>query len=536
MLGLHAVDRHERRGSRSTVATGRVSHVAIDERHNPFSHLTASTWLLILAAMGSLLVGLVIPGTSYVLLCVSIAFSGAALLSRAATRRREEDETSAESLWRPRAAGVPHDPALEKEDKRWDGVLAASWTSGEQHRSAGGEMTPSNTPAQLHDVAAELVAQIRAELDAVRSELRQSASDRDAAVLRRIEELVGTSQNGPERLEAALASVHEAVVELRDGLASGSARDIDGQLPFPAAGEQLEAAISRLTAAAGSVGTLAEIEVVIETSMHDLRSAVSSLSERLDKIPVALRAELGASLASVQTGVSQLRESVEPKVDDLLVQAESRRTVNEDLSAQLSELRRGVDALATLEGSARELRTAVASVSEHVRSLDAAVQASEQRQAGLAEHLTALKDEVTRLAKGVGARAKRVRLEDGPIEALAEAVVAAAPRPRPTEKASSAAPRAVEAPSTAARATKARTTRVGKTSTAKTVAQSKTVRTPRPRTQTGGSKRMPVKTTATNAGVKKAIGTPERSSPARRAPSSRRTERQSRESGQAPDA
>ena len=491
--------------------------MTIDQPSHPVPRLSALTWLLLLGAMGSLVVGLVVPGTSYVLLCVSIALSGAALLSRAAGRRREDGETDGDRSLRPGATGAPHAPVLE-EDERWNRVLAASQGTGEERRPAGGETTPAKTPGELRDVVSELAAQVRAELEAVRSELRQREMDRDDAVLQRIEELASTSRRVPEGLEASLTAVREAVDDLRDGLASGSGRDVDDRVPSTAAYEQLEAAISDLTAVAGSVGTLAEVEVVVETSMRDLRSAISSLSERVEGIPVALRAEVDESLARVETGVSHLRESVEPKVEHLLVQAERRPVVDEDLVAQLSELRRGVDALATLGGSTRELRTAVASVSEDVRSLDAAVQASSQRQASLAEEMMTLKDEVTRLAKRVPARADAVRLKDDQIEALAEAVAAAAPRPRTTKKAPSAAPTAAT-PAARAAGEKAKTTRAKKAVATKTVSPSKTARTPRAGTETARSARNPVKATATKAGVKQAANARKRSSPAPRASS-----------------
>jgi hypothetical protein len=215
----------------------------------------------------------------------------------------------------------------------------------------------------------------------------------------------------------------------------------------------------------------------------------------------------------LRVGVSHLRESVEPKVEHLLVQAESRPEVDQDLAAQLSELRRGVDSLATLEGSARELRTAVASISEDVRSLDAAVRAGSQQQAGLAEDLVTLKEQVTRLAKRVPARPHPTRLEDGQIEALANAAVAAAPRPRTTKKAPSAAP-AAATPATLAAAGRAGTTRAKKAAATRTVSPSKTVQTPR---APAGSKRQPVK--ASKAVVKQTPNAGRRSSPASRAPS-----------------
>ena len=192
---------------------------------------------------------------------------------------------------------------------------------------------------------------------------------------------------------------------------------------------------------------------------------------------------------------------------------ESRPEVDQDLAAQLSELRRGVDSLATLEGSARELRTAVASISEDVRSLDAAVRASSQQQAGLAEDLVTLKDQVTRLAKRVPARPHPTRLEDGQIEALANAVVAAAPRPRTTKKAPSAAP-AAATPATLAAAGRAGTTRAKKAAATRTVSPSKTVQTP---PAPAGSKRQPVK--ASKGVVKQTPNAGRRSSPASRAPS-----------------
>ncbi|HEV3402413.1 MAG TPA: hypothetical protein VG078_11380 [Acidimicrobiales bacterium] len=399
------------------------------------------TSLLVLAALAALVTGLAVPGTSFILMSLSIAFSGGALLTRFVRSQRrdgepapfESDVALSESS-EGAASDIPEAVVDELPARggaaatlgalagRWDQLVVESRQIIEN--DAGTAHLSGVLTDDLRDTLVRLItAHLRVEVDRMRRDLIEVQQHFTAALMDRVDGLSERRQEASASVDEALAT---ALAELRQDVASGF--DRLARLPT------LSSAATKVDLDSGLAAlreAMASFDASVETSMSALRSGVESLSDELDALrPAVTNADLDVKVSELSARArslctrSEVEELVGSSADELRSMVGSlsadfqtlRATVdNERLSASISALDRRLQSLCTRSEVENLVATSTAGVGAIVSSV------SEDLRKEVAE----VHDEVGRLRNRLSSRRQPVRLDEGEVERVAASVRAA---------------------------------------------------------------------------------------------------------------
>lgn len=331
------------------------------------------TSFFVLAAIVSLVAGLALPGTSFILMCLSIAFSGGAFVSRAVGGRGGDFSSRSHDTGGPssqrRAGQEPHHQDSEQApsgtggaggasvvpDERWDRLLTEPGTvrtdvgSGENPRAA----VPTAT--ELEQTVARLIAgHVRAEVETIRAELRQTHRELTTAIQQWTDELAEMHRQVPARVgevltrsqEEVLRRSHEEATRVGDRLEPKVDRLLSLQSSGPAAGnEELGSKISELSRMIGSLSTRSEVAELTATWMGELRSLVASLADDFHGLQEAVssndehQAELALGMTTLQAELERLARRPPPRSKPMRLEEGQIALVAEAVRAALAPTR-----------------------------------------------------------------------------------------------------------------------------------------------------------------------------------------------------